>query len=209
MTAAGHSRRIRPRRSASARPQLPDNEHTAANWRCVPEAEVELALPGGAAYPDRMARVIEYALVGAGWAQAAITLDGRRVELDASHIHDTFTDIVEGLLRACRGQEAVEWVYFHEPDATHAYLTGTNNRRAIALRRFPDLRVPRPRLGNPGTLIVEGEVLLRQLVADIIVAGSRMIDAHGEEGYLQSWRRPFPTRALADLGELRRNSVLF
>jgi hypothetical protein len=25
-----------PRRSATARPQLPDNEHIAANWRCVP-----------------------------------------------------------------------------------------------------------------------------------------------------------------------------
>src|SRR5688572_28614023 len=68
---------------------------------------------------DRMARVIEYALVGSGWALGTITLDGRRIELDASYIHDTFTGIVEGLLRACSGQEAVEWVYFHEPDSTH------------------------------------------------------------------------------------------
>ena len=29
-----------PRRSATARPQLPDNEHIAANWRCVPKAVV-------------------------------------------------------------------------------------------------------------------------------------------------------------------------
>jgi hypothetical protein len=63
-------------------------------------------------------------------------------------------------------------------------------------------------LGNPGTLIAEGDVLLRQLVADVIVAGSRMLDAHGEQGYPQSWRRPFPTHAFADLKDLRRNSVL-
>jgi hypothetical protein len=155
-----------------------------------------------------MARVIEYALVGSGWAQAAITLGERKIELDASYIHDTFTGIVEGLLRASSGQAAVEWVYFHEPTSTHVYLTGTDSRRAIALRRYPDFRVPRPRLGNPGTLVAEGEVPLRELVADVIMAGSRMIDAHGEQGYLQSWGHPFPTRALADLADLRRNSVL-
>jgi hypothetical protein len=157
---------------------------------------------------DRMTRVIEYALNGAGWAQGTVALDGRRIALDASYIHDTFNDIVEALLTACRGQEAVEWVYFHEPASTHVYLTRADSRRAIALRRFPDFRVPRPRLGNPGTLIAEGKVLLRQLVSDVIIAGSRMIDAHGAQGYLQSWRRPFPTRAFADLRDLRRNSVL-
>ena len=157
---------------------------------------------------DRMTRVIEYALSGAGWAQGAVVLDGRRIELDASYIHDTFKDIVEALLKACRGQEAVEWVYFHEPASTHVYLTFADGRRAIALRRFPDFRVPRPRLGNPGTLIAEGKVLLRQLVADVIIAGSRMIDTHGEQGYLQSWHHPFPTRAFAELRDLRRNSVL-
>jgi len=157
---------------------------------------------------DRMTRVIEYALSGAGWAQGTVVLSGRRIALDASYIHDTFNNIVEALQTACRGQEAVEWVYFHEPASTHVYLTRADSRRAIALRRFPDFRVPRPRLGNPGTLIAEGTVLLRQLVADVIIAGSRMIDAHGEQGYLESWRQPFPTRAFADLRDLRRNSVL-
>jgi len=155
-----------------------------------------------------MTRVIEYALSGAGWARGTVVLDGRRIGLDASYIHDTFKDIVEALLTAGRGQEAVEWVYFHEPASTHVYLTRADGRRAIALRRFPDFRVPRPCLGKPGTLIAEGQVLLRQLVADVIIAGSRMLDAHGEQGYLQSWRQPFPTRAFAALRELRRNSVL-
>jgi len=157
---------------------------------------------------DQMGKVIEYALSGTGWAQGTVVLGGRRIELDASYIHDTFSDIVGALLMACREQDTVEWVYFHESASAHVYLTRVNGRRAIALRRFLDFRVPRPSLGNPGTLIAEGEVLLRQLVADVIIAGSRMIDAHGEQGYLQSWRRPFPTRAFADLKDIRRNSAL-
>jgi hypothetical protein len=47
---------------------------------------------------ERMTRVIEYALCGAGWAQGTVVLGGRRIELDASYIHDTFNDIVEALL---------------------------------------------------------------------------------------------------------------
>lgn len=162
-------------------------------------------LPGMA---DRMTSVIEYALRGAGWAEGTVVLDGRRIELDASYIHDTFGNIVEAVLAACGGDETVEWVFFHEPASTHITLTRADGRRAITLRRFPDFRVPRPRLGNPGTLIAEGEVPLRQLVADVVMAGSRMIDAHGKQGYLQSWRQPFPTRAFANLKDLRRNSVL-
>jgi len=157
---------------------------------------------------DGMTRVIEYSLHGAGWAQGAVVLDGRRITLDASYIHDTFRDIVEALRAACEGQEAVEWVYFHEPTSTHVYLTRADCRRVITLRRFPDFRSRRPHLGHPGTLIAEGEVLLRQLVSDVIIAGSRIVDAHGEHGYLQSWGHPFPTRAFADLRELRRNSPL-
>jgi len=142
-----------------------------------------------------MPRVIEYVLERGG-ALGAIVLGGRRIALDASYIYDTFKDIVEALLMACKGQETVEWVYFHEPTSTHVYLTRSDGRRVISLRRFPDLQVPRPRLGNPGTLVAEGEVVLRQLVADVILAGSRMIDAHGEQGYLQSWHHPFqPVRS--------------
>jgi hypothetical protein len=60
-------------------------------------------------------------------------------------------------------------------------------------RRFLDFRVPGERLNNPGTLIAEEDVLLRKLVADVIIADSRMLDAHGKQGYLQSWRRWFST----------------
>ena len=155
-----------------------------------------------------MTRVIEYALRGAGWAEGTLLLDDRRLELDASYIHDTFKEIVEALLSACKGQETVEWVYFHEPESTHVYLTRANGGQAIAVRRYPDFRIPRPRLGYAGTLIAEAKVQLRQVVADVIIAGSRMIDAHGEQGYLQSWHHSFPTSAFADLRQLRRNSAL-
>jgi hypothetical protein len=155
-----------------------------------------------------MSRVIEYALTGPGWARGAIVLAGCRIELDVSYIHDTFNDIVEALLMASKGQEAVEWVYFHEPRSTHVCLTRAGDRRAIALRRFSDFRVPRPRLGEPGTVIAEGLVLLRKLIADVIIAGSRIIDEHGEQGYLQSWGHHFPTRAFAELKHLRHNKNL-
>jgi hypothetical protein len=155
-----------------------------------------------------MPRLIEYVLEGHGWAQGAIVLSGRRIGLDASYIHDTFKDIVEALLMACKGQEMVERVYFHEPTSTHVHLTLADGRRVISLRRFPGLRVPRPPLGNPGTLVAQGEVVLRQLVVDVILAGSRMIEAHGEQGYQQSWHHPFPTRVFAELEEFRRKSVL-
>jgi hypothetical protein len=43
----------------------------------------------------------------------------------------------------------------HEPASTHVHLTHVDGRLVITLLRFPDFRVPRPRLGNPGTLIAE------------------------------------------------------
>jgi hypothetical protein len=144
---------------------------------------------------DRMTRVIEYSLSGAGWAQGTVVLDGRRIALDASYIHDTFTNIVEALLAACGSNEAVEWVYFHEPASTHVHLTLADGRRVITLRRFPDFRVPRSRLGNPSTLIAEEEMTLRQLVADVMIAGSKSMPMESRATYNRGVSRFQPARS--------------
>ena len=121
---------------------------------------------------DAMARVIEYELVGsAGWARSAITLDRHTIELTASSIHDTLHDILHALLSACDGQDAVEWVYFHEPESTHVYLTYVGGRRLLTVRRYPDFRVPRPVLGDCGVLIGEGQTVLRDIVATSSLLG--------------------------------------
>jgi len=59
--------------------------------------------------------VIEYSLSGAGWAQGTVVLDDRRIALDASYIHDTFTNIVEALLAACEDNQAVNGSTFMNP----------------------------------------------------------------------------------------------
>ena len=155
-----------------------------------------------------MPRIIEYELHAHGWAVGALTLANRRIELDASYLHDTFGDLIEAMLAACEGEQVVEWVYFHEPEATHASLELVEGRSRISLRRYPDLRVPRPRLGDPGALIGEGEVNLWNLVSDVVIAGSRMLERHGEDGYLQSWRSPFPTAQLHRMKQLRCDAII-
>ncbi len=152
-----------------------------------------------------MARVIEYCLADTG-ALAAVILDGQRIELDACHIHDTFANMVEALLAVLEGQQEAEWVYFHGPGSTHLYLTHAGGRTAITLRTFRDYTgIPRPRFGDPGVLLGEGEVRLRDVVNDVVMAGSRMIESAGEAGYLRAWRRPFPASAFSRLKQLRRN----
>jgi hypothetical protein len=151
-----------------------------------------------------MERILEYELLGAGGAYGAINVGGRRIPLDASFIYDTFGNIVEALLKACEGDEIVEWIYLHEPDTTHARLVKLDGRNRLTLIRYPDFRISRPRFGHPGQLIGEGEVDLRKLVGDVIIAGSRMLEKSGEDGYLKSWGRPFPVSLFARLKEKRR-----
>ena len=151
-----------------------------------------------------MARVIEYELVDRGGVGAVI-LNGRRIALCASFIHDTFGNMVKELLAILEGQQQeAEWVYFHGPRSTHLYLTSAAGRTAIALRHFRDFKVPRPRSGDPGILIGEGEVRIRDVVSDVIIAGSRMIEQLGVEGYLKAWRNPFPVHEFSRLKQLRR-----
>ena len=152
-----------------------------------------------------MARVIEYEMLERGGVGAVI-LNGRRFALCASFIHDTFGDMVAGTLAILEGQQQAEWVYFHEPRSTHLYLASAGGRSSIALRHFRDYKVPRPRSGDPGVLLGEGEVRLRDVVNDVIMAGSRMLESLGETGYAEAWRRPFPIREFSKLKQLRRNS---
>ncbi len=152
-----------------------------------------------------MARVIEYELSGRS-AVGAVILDGRRIWLCASFIHDTFGDMAKGLLAVAEGQQQeAEWCYFHEPRSTHLYLTGTGGgRAAIVLRHFRDFKVPQQAGGDPGKLTGEGEVRLRDMASDVIHAGSRMVERLGTVGYLKTWGYPFPVHDIARLTQVRR-----
>jgi hypothetical protein len=151
-----------------------------------------------------MARVLEYVLEDGGWARSAILLPDRRIELCASYIHDTFLQMLQALVAACGGQHSVEWTYFHEPQSTVVSLTNAGAAVELVVRRFKDFRVPRPRLSSEGSVLGSGDVRLRDVVSDAILAGSRMLEQRGEIGYARSWRRTFPGRELDRLKQLRR-----
>lgn len=151
-----------------------------------------------------MARVLEYELEDDGWARGAILLPDRRIQLCASYIHDTFLQLLLALQAACKGQPSVEWTYFHEPRSTIVSLTRAETRAELVVRGFKDFRDPRPRLGSEGRILGNSHVRLRDVMSDAILAGSRMLEHHGENGYARSWRRAFPTRELDRLKQLRR-----
>jgi hypothetical protein len=156
-----------------------------------------------------MPRVLEFELQDDGWATAAIQLNDELIVLDASYICDTFVGIADALVRAYQGEKEVEWLYFHEPATTYVMLKrdqlGTQLKVLAAKDGF---RLKRPQLGYETVVIAEGKVQLRTLVADIVTAGSRMLDKFGDDGYRKRWRHSFPHKQIDTLKRLRRDAQI-
>jgi hypothetical protein len=158
-----------------------------------------------------MAHVLEFEVGEHGWASAAIILNERRNKLDmASFVYDTFYEMAGALVSACNGATEAEWLYFHEPGATYAILrTGSSGQAilTILVSKEGD-RVVRPKIGYPTNLVAEGPVGLRDMVTDVITAGSRMLEKHGAAGYKQHWRHDFPEKEIELLKQWRRDQSM-
>lgn len=153
-----------------------------------------------------MSRIIEYSLDGAGWAVGSLNFAEQKIELDTSYIVDTFADMANAILAICEGMPTASWDYFHEPMSTRVTLNTTDGELEMMVVRYADIHFGPVPIDVIGELLAKKPVSIDRLVSDVIVAGSRMLEAHGVEGYKQSFRREFPSSEIEMLRTFRRTS---
>lgn len=152
-----------------------------------------------------MARVLEFQYVGAGWADAAVTLDGSRVEFRASSVLvDNLSDMTAAILALTEGASSAFWLCLEEPGLVRITCTRMGEEVEIAVDGYPELYLPSVPRDARRERLLGGRTTLSRLVSDVIEIGSRHLEAFGEDGEENGLRHPYRAADIERLKAWRR-----
>lgn len=142
---------------------------------------------------------LRYELTGTGWADCTIELDGQRAHTTASYLSDALDELCRATLEVLRGGSHAEVVFEEEP-GEYRWLLDRSEDQRLRIRIVDRVITPE----NPAnTVIMDGECTARDLGQALLSELRRLLELHGEEGYLKEWVRfPFPLARLEDLRTL-------
>ncbi|MFE5207694.1 hypothetical protein [Streptomyces sp. NPDC056600] len=142
-------------------------------------------------------------LSGSGWATYRIW-DGSTKHRDhVSYCTDALADLLKGVT-GLYGPHGIQRFSFDlEPAEARWILRRRNSEVHITIRRFPDMSTSFGTPDGMGTLEWTSTRPRTHLAHAVLMAAEKVRRTHGEDGYLQKWRRhAFPTTELEALQHL-------
>ena len=143
--------------------------------------------------------MLKYGLTGAGWATVTLECGDQTVEMTASYLHDSLSQ----LARAARdlgktGSESV--VFMDEPGEHHLLLRQANDEVAeVEVVWFDDWKSWNEPVG-PAQRKLLGVVRVAEFREQVISELRRLLHENGEEGYRKKWiQHDFPVEELREL----------
>jgi hypothetical protein len=139
---------------------------------------------------------LRYELTGKGWANCTIDVDGQRARTTASYLSDALDELCRAALDMLRDQPHAEAIFEEEPGEYRWIFDGTENQR-LRIRIVDGVMTSQ----NPtSTVVLDAECTTREFGEAILFELQRLLEFHGEQGYLEEWVRfPFPRSRLKDL----------
>jgi hypothetical protein len=142
---------------------------------------------------------IDYRLTEIGWAECTVSSGERTCLVTASYESDALRNLVLAANGVLAGFSALTFRFDEEPGEFRWVITAPrHNEVQIDILQFPELWGARP--DAEGISLYTSRcrpIVFAKAVAD---AARRVLEAHGESGYLEKWdAHPFPAAQYADL----------
>lgn len=136
----------------------------------------------------------EFNLGGHGGADGEITDETAHASIPASYISDALGDLLYAVWRISQGDPTSRFSWADEPGEWRWIMTRDDRDVSLRVLWF-DGRHP-PRTDEHGELIFQTRQDVTVLARAFALGASRALAKNGEEGFLESWGHPFPTRKL-------------
>ncbi len=148
-----------------------------------------------------MSLSISYNLVGAGWAECLISINGNSTVLTASYLENALGNLAEAILRIAQGEKYSYAIFAEEPGEYRWKFSKVNDAEvSVEILEFDDWKGFR-QSDDKGKIILKFECSLLTLVRRTIICLSEVLNKHGLDGYAEKWKmHEFP---LKDYNKLR------
>jgi hypothetical protein len=139
-------------------------------------------------------------LAGTGWMDATVSADWTGVTMYVSYLTDAPKDLGWETVALLGGAEVVRCSWLDEPGEWRWVLTRSGEALHVVIRRFADWS---PQVDDErGSVFFEAECGVTRFATQVRGQLQRLLNEHGEEGYLREWQHTFPVREMDRLGEL-------
>ena len=142
---------------------------------------------------------LRYDLTGTGWAECMFELNGQCATVSASYLSHALDDLCRATVEVLSGRPRSEAVFEEEP-GKYRWVLDRVRERELRIRLIDGVITPENR---SATVLVDSECQATEFAEVLLSELQRLLELHGEEGYLDKWVRfPFPRDRLAQLSTL-------
>ena len=143
---------------------------------------------------------LDYRLVGSGWCECELKVDGRGVTVSGSYLSDPLYEFCAAAQALLGGASHLRFSFDEEPGEYRWLLRALDGETvAVSILEFPELWSHAP--DSAGKLIFEARCGKRALAEALHSAMSHLLSEHGEEGYQRKWvEYRFPVERYRQLG---------
>jgi len=129
---------------------------------------------------------IDYRMLGAGWAECEIEIQGKTATVPASYLSNALDDLIAAATSVARGAAEATARWEEEPGMIRWHLTRVGEVRL----RVRILHVEEEFYGlpdEPGEVLLDAECRLRTFAGAVLSAAQRVLEKHGIKGYQNEW----------------------
>jgi len=142
---------------------------------------------------------ISYQLVGTGWSECTVRVNGAHATVSASYLSNALEDLVTAVTAALRGHPRPTASFAEEPGEYRWVFEPTPDGQVrVRILEFQELWGDRP--DQEGKEIFSAQCRLRTFAGALLSELQRLEQTHGLKGYQERWvEHEFPKERMAEL----------
>lgn len=129
---------------------------------------------------------VDYRLLGAGWAECEVEIQGKTATVPASYLSHALGDLIDAAALVARGAAEATARFQEEPGEARWRLTRVGAERLrVRILHFEEFYDDLP--DERGEMLLDAECRLRTFAGAVLSAAQRVLKKHGTKGYQDEW----------------------
>jgi hypothetical protein len=130
--------------------------------------------------------LIDYRLLGAGWAECEVEIQRETVTVSASYLSHALERLIEAAISVARGAAEATVRWDEEPGEIRWRLGRVGEERLrVRILHFEERWDDLP--DEEGEVLLDAECRLRTFAGAVLSAAQRVLEKHGTGGYQNEW----------------------
>ncbi len=130
---------------------------------------------------------MNYKLIGSGWAECTLQIDGQVIVATASYLSDALADLLQSVVDLLQGQAEATASFEEEPGEYRWRFQRVDEQNILVrILWFDDLYSYAP--DEKGRLEFEAKCRLRTFAGEVLSTMQQLLAQHGLAGYKEQWR---------------------